>query len=138
MSKSIKPKDNTYWDSTGIVNGRTPLPDYLYWIDKLTMSNKNVWTTTNDGIRIVVNKYVNDKMPIVVLGVDNSKFETPVITVIRAYSNTAETYSAYTTLGYARTVTRKGNTYHVQASQYSTYWILAPMGAEITVSNASL
>lgn len=137
MSKSIKLQDDTYWDSNGIVNGKTPLPDYLFWIDKLTRSVKTIWTQNENGVRIEVTKYVNDKMPIIILGADNASY-TSVISVIRGYQSTSEQYASWKDFGFARNVTRNGNIYHIEASLFSTYWVLVPMGAEITVTNASL
>ena len=141
MSKSIKLKNNNYWDSDSIVYGHTLLSSYLWHLDKMINNSKQVWTGTSDGINITVNKYVNDKMPILILGSDNGSAE-PICILLFANRDTTGTRTSIVgskqLSGSNRALTRYGNTYHIVSAIYSTYWILAPIGADISVSNASL
>ena len=127
MSKSIKPKGNTYIDSSGIMHNRQNLYSLL---GELINCQKSIFTMNNDGVKIKINAEIYDKMTFLVLGADNSS-GTPVITVIKTHGN-------YTNLGYARTIKTDGTNWHIAVSQYSTVTVIAPRGANIELSNESL
>lgn len=138
MSKSIKLKDDNYWDSSSVVHKKVTADVYFDRLDTLTSTNKQIMTSNSNGINIKINKFVSDKMPIVIFGSDNASNE-PVFIILNVKNNTASTVAGSKQLsGIGKTITRSGHTYHINASQYSNYWILTPRGSDITVTNESL
>jgi len=127
LSKSIKPKGNTYIDSSGIMHNRQNLYSLL---GELINCQKSIFTMNNDGVKIKINAELYDKMTFLVLGADNSS-GTPVVTAIK-------THGDYKTLGYYREVKTDGTNWHIAVSQYSTVTVIAPRGANIELSNEPL
>lgn len=127
MSKSIKLKDNTYWDSLGISHNKVTLNGLL---NDILNCQQTIFTTNNDGVKIKINQEYMDKMPILILGADNESGE-PIITVIKTHGN-------YKCLGYYTAVTSNGTDWHIQTSAYSIITIIAPRGSNIELSNEQL
>lgn len=96
---------------------------------------KNILLGSNTGLTIQVNGFANsDKIPIVVVGTDNSSM-TPVFTVIHMRSGSG---FGHISLGLDSTITRDGNRLHIAASQWSYFTVFSPLGADITLSNSAL
>lgn len=127
MSKSIKLKDNTYLDSSGISHNKVTLNGLL---NDILNCQQTIFTTTGEGVKIKINTQYADKMPILILGADTNSYE-PIITIIR-------TNGIYKSLGYNKEVTTDGTNWHIAVSQYSTVMIIAPRGSNIELSNEQL
>lgn len=96
---------------------------------------KNILLGSNAGLKITVNNFANsDKIPIIVVGADNSSM-TPVFTVIHLRSGSG---FGHINLGLNSTVTRNGKDLHITAGQWSYFTVFAPLGADITLSNSAL
>lgn len=130
MSKSIKLKDNNYIDSSGISHNREKLKNWLNELLLFLDCQKSIFTGTNDGVKIKINQEYADKMPILMLGADNVS-ATPIVTVIKTHGN-------YINLGDNKTLTTDGINWHIDISQWSTLWVIAPRGANIELSNEPL
>lgn len=102
----------------------------------LYKSEKNIllWQS-HDGLKITVDDFgETDKIAIMVVGADNAS-GTPVFKVIRLLSNGNW---GELNLGVGNVVTAKGNSIHIEASQWSYFTVKAPLGCEITLSNSAL
>lgn len=136
MAKSIKLKNDTYLDSSSVVNGHTTLSAYCYWVDKWLLNSKQIWVDHSTGFNITINRFTTDKMPIIIFGADNSSGE-PVFIIIHANS-TGGMFGIKQLSGININVTNSGNVYHLSASKYSYYWVMVPPTCEISLATGSL
>ena len=101
--------------------------------DKVNKSINDIYIGPGGGLTISVEKVsVGDKIPIIITGSDNSSV-TPVYTIINYRT---DGLIGHINLGLEITVTRNGKYIHINASQYSYYSVLVPLGCEITLSNS--
>ena len=135
MAKSVKLKNDTYLDSTSVVNGHTDLSSYCWWVDNWILSSQQIWVNHSTGFNITVG-FPADKIPIIVLGADNNSNE-PIFIMIHANRD-------YGAIGVKQlsgsnvAVSNNGNVYHIAASKYSYYWVIVPPRASITLATGSL
>ena len=66
-----------------------------------------------------------DKLTILITGADNSN-NTPILIALRHNKSTTSTTANYENITGNKTITRRGNKYHVNADQYSRYCIYYP------------
>ena len=59
----------------------------------------------------------------------------PVFTIIHARSGSG---FGHINLGLDSAITRDGNRFHINASQWSFFNVIVPFGCEITLSNSAL
>lgn len=96
---------------------------------------KNILLGGNDGLKIVVKSFGGtDKIPIIVAGTDNASM-IPVFTIIHMRSGSG---FGHINLGLDSTVTRDGNALHINATQWSFFNVIVPLGCEIELSNSAL
>lgn len=101
----------------------------------INVSMKQILLGSNDGLTIKVNNFGGtDKITLIVAGSDNSSM-MPVFTVIHMRSGSG---FGHINLGLDSTVTRDGDRMHINASQWSHFTVIAPIGCDITLSNSAL
>lgn len=96
---------------------------------------KGILLGSNSGLTITINNFGStDKIPIIIAGADNSS-TTPVFAIIHMRS---ESGFGYKNLGLDSQITRDGNRVHINASQWSYFMVIAPLGIDISLSNSAL
>lgn len=97
--------------------------------------SKNILLGGTDGLKITINSFGGtNKIALIVVGADNASM-IPVFKIIHIRNDGGWTQL---NLGLDSTVSVDGNNIHINASQWSHYTVIAPLGCEITLANSSL
>lgn len=78
-----------------------------------------------------------DKMTILIAGADNEN-NTPILIALRHDKSTTSTTANYVNITGNKTITRKGNKYHINSDQYSRYSIYYPSYFDTNLTEGNL
>lgn len=123
MAKAIKLQNDTYLDSSSIVNNQKPLSQIL---------NCGIFSNKSNGIDITLNTNM-DKFGFLIIGKDNNGNGSANVTLVTYFGTTTE--CVYTNIVGSKVVTRTSQkVFHINANQYSYYYVILPPCATATLT----